>query len=221
MFRAAMLLALSVVLLAASPARAELTVTGTQTLSPRLTQYTATSDALGRSTSIRVLLPEGYADGRSYPVLLLLHGCCDDYRSWVDKGRAEQLTAPYPLIVVMPDGGTNGWYSDPYAGGTPKYETYAFDELLPWVDATFRSTGRRAVAGLSMGGFGALTYAARHPGVFDAAASYSGVVDAPAFAANGYANLIPDAVWGPRATELVRCASTTRSTWRRACAGSS
>jgi hypothetical protein len=55
-----------------------------------------------------------------------------------------------------------------------------------------------------MGGFGALKYATRHPGVFQAAASYSGVLDAPAFAANGYANLIPDAVWGPRATDLAR-----------------
>jgi len=183
-----------------------LTITSQQALSPRLTQYTATSPALGKATNIRVLLPAGYAaeSARRYPVLLLLHGCCDDYRSWVDKGRAEQLTAPYPLIVVMPDGGSAGWYSDPYAGGPPKYETYAFDELLPWVDQAFRTTGKRAVGGLSMGGFGALKYAARHPGVFEAAASYSGVLDAPSFAANGYANLIPDAVWGPRATDLAR-----------------
>ena len=151
-----------------------------------------------------MLLPADYSETRRYPVLLLLHGCCDDYRSWVDKGRAEQLSAPYPLIVVMPDGGSAGWYSDPYAGGPPRYETYAFNELLPWVDATFRTTGGRAVAGLSMGGFGALKYAARHPGVFQAAASYSGVMDAPSFAANGYANLIPDTVWGPRATDLAR-----------------
>jgi S-formylglutathione hydrolase FrmB len=195
MFRSA-LLALFVALVAACPARASLTVTGSRSLSPRLTEYTAASDALARSTSIRVLLPAGYEDGRRYPVHLLLHGCCDDYRSWVDKGRAEQLTAPYPLIVVMPDGGPDGWYSDPYAGGPPRYETYAFTELLPWVDATFRTTGQRAVAGLSMGGFGALSYAARHPGEFVAASSFSGVVDAPAFAANGFANLIPERVWG-------------------------
>ena len=203
-----LLLGLVWALLMCASAQAQLTVTATQTLSPRLTQYTATSTALGRSTNIRVLLPDGYAGGtRSYPVLLLLHGCCDDYRSWVDKGRAEQLTAGYPLIVVMPDGGSAGWYSDPHnagAFGPPRYETYAFEELLPWVDATFRSTGERAVAGLSMGGFGALKYAARHPGVFQAAASYSGVMDAPSFAANGYANLIPNAVWGPRATDLAR-----------------
>jgi S-formylglutathione hydrolase FrmB len=203
-----LLLGLVWALLTCASAQAQLTVTATQTLSPRLTQYTATSTALGRSTNIRVLLPDGYAGGaRSYPVLLLLHGCCDDYRSWVDKGRAEQLTAGYPLIVVMPDGGSAGWYSDPYnagAFGPPRYETYAFEELLPWVDATFRSTGERAVAGLSMGGFGALKYAARHPGVFQAAASYSGVMDAPSFAANGYANLIPNSVWGSRATDLAR-----------------
>ena len=203
-----LLLGLVWALLTCASAQAQLTVTATQALSPRLTQYTATSTALGRSTNIRVLLPDGYAgSARSYPVLLLLHGCCDDYRSWVDKGRAEQLTAGYPLIVVMPDGGSAGWYSDPHnagAFGPPRYETYAFEELLPWVDATFRSTRERAVAGLSMGGFGALKYAARHPGVFEAAASYSGVLDAPSFAANGYANLIPDAVWGPRATDLAR-----------------
>ena len=205
MVRRGLLLGLVCALWVCASAQAQgLTVTATQTLSPRLTQYTATSTALGRSTSIRVLLPAGYSDTRRYPVLLLLHGCCDDYRSWVDKGRAEQLSAPYPLIVVMPDGGSAGWYSDPYAGGPPRYETYAFDELLPWVDTTFRTTGARAVAGLSMGGFGALKYAARHPGVFQAAASYSGVMDAPSFASGGYANLIPDAVWGPRATELAR-----------------
>lgn len=207
MLRRGLLLGLVCALWVTASANAQgLTITNQQALSPRLTQYTATSPALGKATNIRVLLPQGYTTetARKYPVLLLLHGCCDDYRSWVDKGRAEQLSAPYPLIVVMPDGGSAGWYSDPYAGGPPKYETYAFDELLPWVDQTFRTTGKRAVAGLSMGGFGALKYAARHPGVFQAAASYSGVADAPSFAANGYANLIPDSVWGPRATDLAR-----------------
>ena len=72
------------------------------------------------------------------------------------------------------------------------------------MDATFATTGGRAVAGLSMGGFGALKYAARHPGVFQAASSFSGVADSVSFAANGFANLIPDTVWGPRATDLAR-----------------
>ena len=65
-----------------------LTVTATQTLSPRLTQYTVTSAALGRSSNVRILLPEGYATAgaKRYPVLLLLHGCCDDYRSLGGQG---------------------------------------------------------------------------------------------------------------------------------------
>jgi S-formylglutathione hydrolase FrmB len=206
-------IALAALLLWAGDARADgLTVTATQALSARDTEYTVTSPAMGGTTHLRVLLPAGYAaePQRRYPVLLLLHGWCDDYRSWVDKGSAEALTAPYPLIVVMPDGGSGGWYSDPYnagAFGPPRYETYTFNELLPWVDATFRTiAGRegRAVAGLSMGGFGALSYAARHPDAFVAAGSFSGVVDAPGFAQHGFANLIPNAVWGPLATELPR-----------------
>ena len=117
MVRRGLLLGLVCALWVCASAQAQgLTVTGTQTLSPRLTQYTATSPALGRSTNIRVLLPDGYSSARRYPVLLLLHGCCDDYRSWVDKGRAEQLSAPYPLIVVMPDGGSAGLVQRPLRG---------------------------------------------------------------------------------------------------------
>ena len=137
MFRAALLLALSVVLLAASPARADLTVTGTQTLSPRLTQYTATSDALGRSTSIRVLLPAGYADGRSYPVLLLLHGCCDDYRSWVDKGRAEQLTAPYPADRRDARRRDERLVQRSVRRRDSEVRDVRVRRALPWVEATF------------------------------------------------------------------------------------
>ena len=115
MFRAALLLALSVVLLAASPARADLTVTG------HADAQSAVDAVHGDERCARALDEHPRAAARRvrrgaerrYPVLLLLHGCCDDYRSWVDKGRAEQLTAPYPLIVVMPDGGSAGWYSDP------------------------------------------------------------------------------------------------------------
>jgi esterase/lipase superfamily enzyme len=75
------------------------------------------------------------------------------------------------------------WYMDT-AGGGPRWETYHIHELIPYIDAHFRTiatrTGR-AVAGLSMGGFGAFAYAARHPDLFVAAASFSGVLDLLAF----------------------------------------
>ena len=87
------------------------------------------------------------------------------------------------MIVVMPDGGSNGWYTDWYQGARPvqpRWETYHVGELVPWIDATYRTIASRrgrAVAGLSMGGYGALIYAARHPGTFAAAASFSGALE--------------------------------------------
>jgi S-formylglutathione hydrolase FrmB len=191
-----------------------LSVVSVQPVSARLTEYTLSSTAMAGQTKVRLLLPAGYDANanRRYPVLLLLHGCCDDFRSWTDDMGAEALTAPYPVIVVMPDGGAFGWYSDWYnggAGGAPRYETYNIDELLPWVDSTFRtipSRSGRAVAGLSMGGFGALSLAARHPNTFTAAASYSGVVDAIAMSTSGIVppSFFPPAVWGPLATDRAR-----------------
>jgi S-formylglutathione hydrolase FrmB len=134
---------------------------------------------------VRVLLPTGYAAdaGRRYPVLYLLHGADSDYRSWTRYGDAQAITAHAPMIVVMPDGGTDGWYTDWYAGNRPvqpQWETYHVGELVPWIDATYRTVAARrgrAIAGLSMGGYGALSYAARHPGTFAAAASFSGALE--------------------------------------------
>ena len=83
----------------------------------------------------------------------------------------------------MPDGGLGGWYTDwcnDGKGGPPEWETYHVEQLIPLVDQRFRTVAARrgrAIAGLSMGGFGAFSYAARHPDLFAAAASFSGGVD--------------------------------------------
>ena len=120
---------------------------------------------------------------RRYPVLYLLHGADSDYRSWTRDGDAQAITARAAMIVVMPDGGSNGWYTDWYQGARPvqpRWETYHVGGLVPWIDATYRTIASRrgrAVAGLSMGGYGALSYAARHPGTFAAAASFSGALE--------------------------------------------
>ena len=157
---------------------------------------------------VRVLLPAGYARSTErYPVLYLLHGAEGSYRDWVDNGGVEALTAGLPLIVVMPDGGAAGQYTDHYNDGRygpPAYETYHLGQLIPWIDLNLRTVTERAgraVAGVSMGGFGAMSYAARHPDLFVSAASFSGAVDT-----NDRVlwPLIGSAVFGSRTTAEVR-----------------
>ena len=172
-----------------------------QRLDARLEEWTLRTPALDGSTGVRVLLPAGYraAPRRRYPVLYLLHGRGSDYRSWTRQGDAEAITARAPMIVVMPDGGTAGWYTDWYEDKKavqPRWETYHVGQLIPWVDATYRTVAARrgrAVAGLSMGGFGALSYAVRHPGTFAAAASYSGALEVGS-----------DEAWGPQSENAAR-----------------
>jgi S-formylglutathione hydrolase FrmB len=132
---------------------------------------------------VRVILPKDYAEHpcRTYPVLYLLHGVGDTYLKWVENTDVVEFTEQFPLIVVMPDGGKNaeaGWYSD-WVDGSRQWESFHTDVLPKFMDATYRTggAGHRLIAGLSMGGFGTMSYAARHPGMFEAAASFSGMVD--------------------------------------------
>ncbi len=222
--------ALAVAALAAgTPARADepdpagarqLTVTRTAQVTPRLTEYGLTTPALASETNLRVLLPGGYADHpqRRYPVLYLLHGCCDfdvnGSQAWTTHGEVEATTKGLDLIVVMPDSGKGGFYTD-WVSGLPHWETYHLGQLMPWVDQTFRTIPHREgriIAGLSMGGFGALSYAAQHPDRFLAAASFSGLADtnvndpAGPFAVEALSGLdggTPGSVFGLRATDEV------------------
>src|SRR4051812_38400359 len=153
------------------PAPTTLTEVARTTLSPRLLELTMRTAALADDTKVRVLLPSDYADSKQrYPVLYLLNGGAGSWIDWTVSGNAEQITAGAPVIVVMPDGGTGGnytdWYGDDGSGQRPLWETYHLGQLLPWVDDHFQTIAdrsQRAVAGLSMGGNGAVHYAARHP----------------------------------------------------------
>jgi len=126
-----------------------------------------------------VLLPDDFdADAaRTYPLLLLLHGAGDDWQAWTVKGDVDRIAAGSRFVIAMPDGGPEGWYTDWYGRGIggPRWETYHIAELLPFLQARYHTDDRRAVAGLSMGGHGALSYAARHPEIFRAVGSFSGV----------------------------------------------
>ncbi len=206
--------ALSVMSLAAASADA-LVVQSAQRLQPRLLEFALSTPALSEPTRVRVLLPHGYRnDKRRYPVLFLLHGANGNYGSWTKT--ALNLTKRLPLIVVTPDGGPYGFYSDWWNDGSegpPMWESYHTGELIPWIDSRFRTKAvfrARAVAGYSMGGFGALSYAARHPGLFSVAASFSGSVDSnyqPFRLSLFDKQRTPagnPAVWGPRETQESR-----------------
>jgi len=163
------------------------------------------SKALGVTKDVVVYLPASYdTSTKRYPVFYYLHGLGGDETNWVEGGKLDKTADALGIeaIVVMPDG-DDGFYVDSPkqvdydacmkdgAGlffpqrkkhstcvRASKYETYITKDLVAWVDATYRTIPKRdarAIAGLSMGGFGALQLAMRHPDMFVAAASHSGV----------------------------------------------
>jgi putative tributyrin esterase len=117
--------------------------------------------AVLKHTNMYVILPEGEGP---FPVLYLLHGLSDDYSVWMRRTRIEVYAEKYPLIIVMPDGHRSWYVNDPRLGGLA-YEDLIVKDVVGLVDRTFptvRSREGRAVAGLSMGGYGAIMLGLRH-----------------------------------------------------------
>jgi S-formylglutathione hydrolase FrmB len=207
----------------AAPATAQdtLTVVSTEQVRPRLLEHTVRSPALGADVTVRVQLPTGYDGdpGRRWPMVLLLHGRSEDGTTWSERTDLAQFDG---MVVVMPDGGRVGWYTDWYddswcAPPHQRWESFHLGELLPWAEQTYRlADGRsqRFVAGDSMGGFGAMSYAARHPDLFGGAAELSGFVDLVLLELSGtigvdaqslqVAGVPPGSIFGPFVSEEVR-----------------
>ncbi|WP_308120618.1 alpha/beta hydrolase [Streptomyces bambusae] len=130
---------------------------------------------------IRILLPADYASSpaKRYPVFYFLHGASDDPGN---PGLAyPALVRSQSMITVIPDGGRRGWYTNwldqKTAAGAQNWENFHIRQVIPFIDTNLRTVAARqgrAVGGLSMGGFGALHYAQRNPGLFSQVASLSG-----------------------------------------------
>jgi enterochelin esterase-like enzyme len=143
------------------------------------------SSILGREVRYAVYLPPDYQiSARRYPVVYLLHGFTDDESAWIQFGEVNlaadraiaQREIP-PLVIVMPDGGVT-WYINDQQGKI-RYEDMFIQELIPYIDKTYRtrpSKEFRGLAGLSMGGWGALMFSMRHPDDFAACAAFSAAV---------------------------------------------
>jgi S-formylglutathione hydrolase FrmB len=118
-----------------------------------------------------VILPPDYDTSKTtrYPVLYLLHGLTGHYNDWVQRSNVADYAAEYRMIVVTPEG-NDSWYID-------KYESYILDELIPDVQQRYRTIEARygrSIAGLSMGGYGAIKFGLKSPSTFVFAASMSG-----------------------------------------------
>ena len=139
------------------------------------------STLMNRTAPVNVILPVGYDQSvRRYPVLLLLHGLSGHYDNWVTDTNLVLYARKYPLIIVMPEGG-DSWYTNGVAAND-KWEDYIFKEVIPYVTAHYRTLPESdswAVAGLSMGGYGAMKFGLKYSGKFALAASMSGALDAP------------------------------------------
>ena len=140
------------------------------------------SALVGKTLPYNVILPADYrvSTATRYPVIYLLHGWAGHYSDWVTRTNIADYAAPYRFIVVMPEG-NDGWYTDGATVASDKYESYVLQELIPEVQRRYRtieSRYGRAIAGLSMGGYGALKFGLKSPGTFAFAGSLSGALAA-------------------------------------------
>lgn len=149
------------------------------------------SDILGADREYTLYLPAGYdADTtRRYPVLYLLHGMLDDNRCWQVRASLKQVADELieggkaaPMIIVTPLAGGeankdwNGYFNMPGWA----YEDFFFKEFMPHIERTYRihtDRDHRAVAGLSMGGGAATSYAQRYPHLFSSCYAMSALMD--------------------------------------------
>lgn len=135
--------------------------------------------SLGKNCGIVILLPTHYDPTARYPVLYLLHGYGGSHLDWTERTTIEEFIAEWPLIVVMPDAG-NSWYVNSRTRASDRFEDYIVGDVRLYVEGQYRADStRRAIAGLSMGGYGALVLAMRHPDLYRFAGSLSGAVVVP------------------------------------------
>lgn len=174
-------------------------------IAPQIAAERLDSPALNARRPYYVFLPPGYGESDArFPVLYLLHGMYGCEFDWLVKGRAHEIANGLmaaqeigEFLIVMPSDGLarQGTFYVDWYDGSGRYATYIATDLVAAVDHSFRTVperSARAIAGLSMGGFGAVYLALRYPEVFGAASSHSGALSSRRFVEPEW-----DAVFGP------------------------
>lgn len=146
----------------------------------RMQDVTFHSSALDRDMHYRVILPASIPPKQKLRAVYLLHGNGGNSRDWSNYSDVAQF-AEKQLLLVMPEGGSS-WYTNAVEHPQDRYEDYIVSDLISDVESRFPvGTGRqdRAIVGVSMGGFGAVKLALKHPELFSYAAGISSALDVP------------------------------------------
>lgn len=138
------------------------------------------SKLVGKKLPYIAVLPPNYETETKtrFPVLYLLHGLTGHYDNWTSRTKLTEYAMKYHFIIITPEG-NDGWYTDSATVPTEKYESYIIQELLPDVQKRYRTIEARegrAIAGLSMGGYGSLKFGIKYPDKFAFAGSMSGAL---------------------------------------------
>ncbi len=143
------------------------------------------SAAMKKTLKAAVVLPDSYkSSNHAFPVLYLLHGGQGSFRDWLtqtpDKMLLHRIADQYNIVIVTPEGGATSYYFDSPLVQESQFETFISKEVLARVESLYRVIREkkgRIIAGLSMGGHGAMFIASRHPELYAAAGSMSGVMN--------------------------------------------
>lgn len=149
------------------------------------------SASMQKPVRCMVIRPGSYSTtGKRLPALYLLHGWSGYYASWMkDAPQLPELADRYGALIVCPDGGYDSWYLDSPVNGSIRYETFIAKELPAWVEYYYHvenTASARYIAGLSMGGHGAVRTALLYPEVYARAASLAGGLDLRPFRENNW-----------------------------------
>lgn len=150
----------------------------------RIVEDSFLSRMLSKRIKYHILYSKNFTDskkGKDHPVLYLLHGLFGESKNWMELTEISGAIKALPFSVISFDAG-NSWYSDSVKGNGANYESFFINEFVPFVENENKlggSKSNRAIAGLSMGGYGALKFALKYPSMFIWAGSMSGAFDAP------------------------------------------
>ena len=147
-----------------------------------VTNLVVRSEKMGRDIPVSIILPDGYGSKTEtrYPSVYALHGAGGSGKKTASSWVLGQLADKYGFVIICPDGGKTSWWIDSPIDPAYQYETFVVGEVVPFVDANYKTVAdrsKRAIMGGSMGGHGACYLGMRHKDVFGAIGNIYGGVD--------------------------------------------